>query len=263
MPILSTFHTQIDYQDSGSGGTTLFLMPGWCQPKTVFADFAARAVAHFRVVSIDWRGHGKSSTDSQDFDGASLVEDALALIDHLGLTQVVPISVAHASWAAVDLVERLQERASAAVYLDWIMNHPAPEFFTSLDQMQREDQWLHARDKLFEFWLAGSHSPTMMYHMKTEMAESNFQLWRLAGQVIRDAYLQYGSPLHRLERLKNPPKMLHIYSLDRNDNYLSLQQQFAAQHDFFNVQRLEKARTHLAVLERPQDVLDAILAWGK
>lgn len=58
MPILSTFHAQIDYQDSGSGETALFLMPGWCQPKTVFTDFATLAGAHFRVVSIDWRGHG-------------------------------------------------------------------------------------------------------------------------------------------------------------------------------------------------------------
>lgn len=185
MPIFSTVHAQIDYQDSGSGDTTLFLMPGWCQPKTVFANFALLAAPHFRVVSIDWRGHGKSSTDGKDFDGTSLVEDALALIDYLGLTKVVPVSVAHASWAAVDLVERLQERAPATVFLDWIMNHPAPAFFTSIDQMQCEDQWLHARDQLFEFWLAGSHSPTMTHHMKTEMAGSGFQLWRLAGQVIR------------------------------------------------------------------------------
>ncbi|TPG60759.1 alpha/beta fold hydrolase [Ewingella americana] len=259
MPILSTFHAQIDYQDSGSGDTTLFLMPGWCQPKSVFTDFATLAAPHCRVVSIDWRGHGKSSTDGNDFDGTSLVEDALALINHLGLKRVVPVSVAHASWAAVDLLERLQERAPAAVFLDWIMNHPAPEFFTSIDQMQREDQWLHARDQLFEFWLAGSHSPTMIHHMKTEMAESSFQLWRLAGQVIRDAYLHYGSPLQRLAQLKNPPKMWHIYSLDRNDDYLSLQQRFASQHDFFDVKRLENAKTHLAVLEKPQDVLAQIL----
>ncbi|WP_459175964.1 alpha/beta fold hydrolase [Ewingella americana] len=259
MPILSTFHAQIDYQDSGSGDTTLFLMPGWCQPKSVFTDFATLAAPHCRVVSIDWRGHGKSSTDGNDFDGTSLVEDALALINHLGLKRVVPVSVAHASWAAVDLLERLQERAPAAVFLDWIMNHPAPEFFTSIDQMQREDQWLHARDQLFEFWLAGSHSPTMIHHMKTEMAESSFQLWRLAGQVIRDAYLHYGSPLQRLEQFKSPPKMWHIYSLDRNDDYLTLQQRFASQHDFFNVKRLENAKTHLAVLEKPQDVLAQIL----
>jgi pimeloyl-ACP methyl ester carboxylesterase len=259
MPTFSTFHAQIDYHDSGSGDTTLFLMPGWCQPKTVFADFAALAASHFRVVSIDWRGHGKSSTDGKDFDGAALVKDALALIDHLDLTRVVPVSVAHASWAAVDLVERLEQRAPAVVFLDWIMNHPAPEFFTSIDQMQREDQWLRARDQLFEFWLAGSGSPTMIHHMKTEMADSSFQLWRLAGQVIRDAYLQYGSPLQRLELLNNPPKALHIYSLDRNDDYLNLQQRFTSQNNFFKVKRLKNAKTHLAVLEKPEEVLAEVV----
>lgn len=85
------------------------------------------------------------------------------------------------------------------------------------------------------------------------------QLWRLAGQVIADAYHHYGSPLQRLEKLKNPPKATHIYSLDRNDEYLALQQRFALAHDFFKVKRLENARTHLAILERPQDVLAGIL----
>ncbi|MEJ5174110.1 alpha/beta fold hydrolase, partial [Erwinia sp. MYb416] len=81
MPILHTKHGDIDYQDVGSGDTTLFLMPGWCQPKTVFNEFSALAAASFRVVTPDWRGHGKSSTDGQDFDGAALFADALALIE--------------------------------------------------------------------------------------------------------------------------------------------------------------------------------------
>lgn len=259
MPILHTEHGDIDYQDIGTGDTTLFLMPGWCQPKTVFNDFSELAAAFFRVVIIDWRGHGKSSTDGKDFGGAALLTDALTLIDHLGLTRVVPVSVAHASWIAVDLAESLKERVPAVIFLDWIMNQPATAFFTSINEMQHEDRWQFARNQLYEFWLAGSESPTMIHHFKTEMSESSYQLWRLAGQVIADAYQTYGSPLQRLEKLKNPPKATHIYSLDRNDEYLALQQRFAMAHDFFEVKRLENARTHLAVLERPEDVLAGIL----
>jgi len=77
--------------------------------------------------------------------------------------------------------------------------------------------------------------------------------------VISDAYHQYGSPLQRLEKLKNPPRATHIYSLDRDDDYLAVQQRFAQAHDFFDVIRLEDARTHLAVLEKPGDVLAAIM----
>lgn len=259
MPILRTHHGDIDYQDVGSGDKTLFLMPGWCQPKTVFDEFSQLAAAFFRVVTIDWRGHGNSSTDGQDFDGAALLADALALIEHLGLQRVVPVSVAHASWIAVDLAERLPDRVPAMVFLDWIMNPPSTEFFTAINEMQDENRWQPARDRLFEFWLAGSESPIMRDHFNVEMAGSNYQLWRLAGQTIADAYHQYGSPLQRLEKLPNPPKSAHIYSLDRNDEYLALQQRFAQEHDFFAVKRLENARTHLAVLERPGDVLTEIL----
>lgn len=259
MPVLHTNHGDIDYQDVGAGDITLFLMPGWCQPKTVFDEFSELAAAFFRVVTIDWRGHGQSSTDGQDFDGAALLADALTLIEHLGLKQVVPVSVAHASWIAVDLAESLTERVPAMVFLDWIMNQPAAEFFTSITEMQHENRWQSARDQLFEFWLAGSESPIMIHHFYTEMAESRYPLWRLAGQVIADAYHQYGSPLQRLENLETPPKSVHIYSLDRNDEYLAFQQRFAQKHDFFDVKRLDKARTHLAVLERPGDVLACIL----
>ncbi len=84
MAILPTHHGDIDYLDIGQADTTLFLMPGWCQPKTVFNDFAKLAAEFFRVVIIDWRGHGKSSTNGHDFDGAALLTDALTLIDHLG-----------------------------------------------------------------------------------------------------------------------------------------------------------------------------------
>jgi len=259
MPILHTEHGDIDYQDVGSGDTTLFLMPGWCQPKTVFNEFSALAAASFRVVTPDWRGHGTSSTDGQDFDGAALFSEALALIEHLGLKRVVPVSVAHASWIAVDLAESLTERVPAMIFLDWIMNQPSTEFFSAITEMQQENRWEYARNQLFEFWLAGSDSPTMIHHLNTEMAESSYQLWRLAGQVIADAYHQYGSPLQRLETLKNPPKCTHLYSLDRDDDYLAFQQRFAEEHDFFEVKRLENARTHLAVLERPGDVLAWIL----
>lgn len=259
MAVLPTHHGDIDYLDIGQADTTLFLMPGWCQPKTVFNDFAKLAAEFFRVVIIDWRGHGKSSTDGHDFDGAALLTDALTLIDHLGLTRVVPVSVAHASWIAVDLVESMADRVPQVIFLDWIMNEPAPAFFTSIKEMQREDSWQSARDELYDFWLAGSDSAIINDHLKIGMSESGYTLWRLAGQVISDAYHQYGSPLQRLEKLKNPPRATHIYSLDRDDDYLALQQRFAQAHDFFDVKRLEDARTHLAVLEKPGDVLAAIM----
>ncbi|MGC1006378.1 hypothetical protein [Pantoea agglomerans] len=62
------------------------------------------------------------------------------------------------------------------------MNQPEPGFFDSVRDMQNEDSWQDARDALYEYWLAESDSPVMIHHLKTEMAESSYQLWRLAGQ---------------------------------------------------------------------------------
>ncbi|MGP2543557.1 hypothetical protein [Yersinia sp. 2541 StPb PI] len=69
-----------------------------------------------------------------------LLTEALTLIEHLGLTRIVPVSIAHASWIAVDLVESLKERVPAVIFLDWIMKQPVTEFFTAIKEMQHEDR---------------------------------------------------------------------------------------------------------------------------
>ncbi|WP_231922046.1 hypothetical protein [Serratia ficaria] len=76
--------------------------------------------------------------------------------------------------------------------------------------------------------------------------------------AIERAYRQYGSPLQRLAGLSPAPRCRHVYSLDRHEDYLHRQQDFAAEHRFFSVVRLEQARTHLGILERPEAVLGAV-----
>jgi hypothetical protein len=90
------------------------------------------------------------------------------------------------------------------------------------------------------------------------MAQEDDRLWRAAGVAIEQAYRQFGSPLQRLAGMSAPPPCRHIYSLDRRDDYLRQQQAFAAERPFFSVARLEEARTHLGILERPDAVLRAV-----
>lgn len=52
MPVLHTNYGDIDYQDIGTGDTTLFLMPGWCQPKTVFLKISLSWPPFFSALSL-------------------------------------------------------------------------------------------------------------------------------------------------------------------------------------------------------------------
>lgn len=153
MTVFHSANVTLDYQDIGSGPITLVLLPGWCEPKTVFEPFIALAAERYRVISIDWRGHGLSSKAAEmSLTADDLLEDARQLLTALHLDNVVTLSVAHASWLAVALAEALPQRVRGMVFLDWIMTPPEPAFFTAVSRMQQPQQWLAARDALFDFW---------------------------------------------------------------------------------------------------------------
>nr|SAY43412.1 1H-3-hydroxy-4-oxoquinaldine 2,4-dioxygenase [Serratia marcescens] len=100
---MTTFHSAnmaLDYQDIGSGPLTLVLLPGWCEPKTVFEPFIALAAERYRVISIDWRGHGLSSKAAEmSLAADDLLEDVRQLLTALRLDNVITLSVAHpAGW---------------------------------------------------------------------------------------------------------------------------------------------------------------------
>ncbi len=100
---------QIAYDDTGSGPLVL------CAPSLgdVRAEYRFLApqllAAGFRVVTMDLRGHGESSTQWDDFSVAAVGSDMLALIRHLdnGPALLVGTSMAAgaAAWAAVEAPE--------------------------------------------------------------------------------------------------------------------------------------------------------------
>ena len=175
----------LDYQDSGSGPLTLLLLPGWCEPKTVFAPFTALAEQQYRVISLDWRGHGLSAGGVDLALGAEdLLVDLRQLLLELRVNRFATLSVAHASWIAVALAESLPQQTQAMVFLDWIMTQPEPAFFDSVQQMQRPEKWLAARDELFSFWQGGIEQPRVKHHLTVEMAQEDFRVWQAAGVPI-------------------------------------------------------------------------------
>ncbi|MGS0628975.1 MULTISPECIES: alpha/beta hydrolase [Photorhabdus] len=245
---------KIDYNDSGIGPITLLLLPGWCEPKTVFMPFEALASETFRIISLDWRNHGLSSQSVLPLTPEILLNDVVSLINSLEIEQFIPVSVAHASWIATDLAEIMPERVSALVFLDWIMTNPEPEFFQAINYIQDPENWVSARDSLFNSWMGGGNNKVVKDHLVKEMSQVGFTVWEAAGKAIAGAYSRYGSPLDRLKLLSGHHQCIHIYSLDKRDNYLLEQQKFSHENSFFQVKRLESARTHLGILEQPEEV---------
>ncbi len=242
--------------DLGQGEPALLLLTGWCSSRERWAKAAPLLAEHRRVVSFEWRGHGESRPPAGDFGTAEMVQDALSVIDAAGLETVIPCSASHSGWVAIELRRRLGERIPAIVHLDWMVHEPSSAYMDLLSELQDPDSWPHARDTLFDIWRAGDESEAIAAAIEVMRGQSA-EMWMRSGREIEASYRRAGSPLRALSAFPTVPAVRHVYGQPPAPAYLEAQEQFAAEHDWYSVHRLD-ASTHFSMIEAPSEVAGEI-----
>lgn len=240
--------------DSGAGAAAstpaLLLVPGWCGDRTVFDALLARASLRRRVVSVDLPGHGESAAIG-DYDTGTLVDHLEATVADLGLNPVVPVGLSHAGWAVLELRRRLgADAVPGVVLLDWMVLGTPPGFGDALAGLQ-SPAWADVRAGLFEMWTTGVDVPALHAYVAA-MGGYGASHWQRAGREIAASFAANPVPLQALAGLQ-PCPALHVYAQPADDAVLAAQQEFAAMHSWFEVQRLE-ARSHFPMFEVPDDM---------
>jgi pimeloyl-ACP methyl ester carboxylesterase len=242
--------------DLGQGEPALLLLTGWCSSRERWAKAAPLLAANRRVVSFEWRGHGESRPAAGDFGTAEMVQDALSVIDAAGLQNVIPCTASHSGWVAIELRRRLGDRIPAIVHLDWMVQEPSAPYMSLLSELQDPDRWSQARETLFDIWRAGEESEAVDAAIEV-MRRQSAEMWMRSGREIETSYRRGGSPLRALSAFPTVPSVMHLYGQPATPEYLDAQQQFAAEHDWFSVRRLE-VRTHFSMIEAPSAVASEI-----
>lgn len=104
---------RLRYRDQGAG-PALLLLHGWLLDLTLWDPLVPLLEEGFRVIRIDRRGFGASSgTPGLEAD----VEDALALLRHLGVQRVAALGMSQAARVALRMAERA-EGSIACLVLD-------------------------------------------------------------------------------------------------------------------------------------------------
>lgn len=251
----TTTTMRIAYDRVGDGGPALLMLPGWCADRTCYNNLLSLTGRHRTSVALDWRGHGASERDVADFGSADLLDDALAVIEATGLETFVPVALSHAGWVAIELQRRLgTERVPGIVSLDWMVLGPPPPFMPALAGLQDSAQWEQVRGALFEMWTTGVTSSAVHAYVD-RMAQYGFDMWSRAGREIAADFGRQPSPIAALAEDAAP--FLHIYAQPTDDAYLAAQQDFAAQHPWFHVQR-GAGGSHFSSIEAPTETADAI-----
>jgi pimeloyl-ACP methyl ester carboxylesterase len=249
-----TLHLGVD--DLGEGEPALLLLTGWCSSRERWAKAAPLLAEHRRVVSFEWRGHGESQPATGDFGTAEMVQDALSVIEAAGLETVIPCSASHSGWVAIELRRRLGERVPAIVHFDWMVLEPSSAYMDLLAELQDPDRWPHARETLFDIWRAGDESEAIDAAIEV-MRRQSAEMWMRSGREIEASYRRGGHPLRALSALPTVPTVRHVYGQPPAPEYLEAQQQFAAEHDWYSVTRID-ARTHFSMIEAPSEVAGEI-----
>jgi 3-oxoadipate enol-lactonase len=99
-----------------AGAPTLLLLHGWTVNSAVnwFATYAPLA-EHFNVIAMDHRGHGHGLRTWRPFQLEDCADDAVAVLDELGLDQVIPVGYSMGGPVAQLIWRRHRERVSGLV----------------------------------------------------------------------------------------------------------------------------------------------------
>ncbi len=107
---------QVYFEDYGCGDSAVVLIHGWGTSVRAW-DYTLPALtaAGHRVVLFDHRGCGRSSMDFDDMGIEAIADDAVALVDHLGLGQVVLNGWSLGGAVAIAAAQRLGARCRGVV----------------------------------------------------------------------------------------------------------------------------------------------------
>jgi pimeloyl-ACP methyl ester carboxylesterase len=109
--------TELNYDVRGEGPTLLFLhafpldLTMWDAPAEALAPL-------YRVVRFDCRGFGRTPPGDGLLTMERIADDAVALLDHLGLSRAVVVGCSMGGYAAFALARRQAERLRGLVLVD-------------------------------------------------------------------------------------------------------------------------------------------------
>jgi len=109
---------QISYTDQGSGDVALVFVHGWSCDKSYWKNQVPEFSKKYRVVTVDYGGHGKSGTDRDNFTINSFIDDVVAVVDKLDLENVILIGHSMGGAIAILLTLKSLERVKHLLVIE-------------------------------------------------------------------------------------------------------------------------------------------------
>ena len=108
----------ISYEVRGSGEPAIVLVHGWTNSRGIWGEHPRTLSSTHRVVTLELAGHGESGADRADWTMDAFGEDVVAVVDELGLDNVVLVGFSMGGGVLLEAAERLGDRVLGIVFVD-------------------------------------------------------------------------------------------------------------------------------------------------
>lgn len=127
MPQLTAAGRTINYTDTGGRGVPVLLLHAFPLNSAMWEPQIESLGERFRFIAPDLSGFGSSDAPEEGYSMSAWAEEVKALLDDLGLDQVVLAGLSMGGYLAFECLRRFPERVSALVLADTKAEADPPE----------------------------------------------------------------------------------------------------------------------------------------
>ena len=117
MPHIERHRQRVFYEETGSGPAIVLGHSLLCSGE-MWANQVPALAESYRVINIDYRGHGQSGTVERDFTLSDLVDDTVAVLDELEIDTAIWAGLSTGGMVALKAALVVPERVRAMLVAD-------------------------------------------------------------------------------------------------------------------------------------------------
>ena len=193
----------IRYDVDGGGAPSLVFVHGWSCDRTYWAAQMRAFAPDYQVVAIDLAGHGESGDGRKSWTMASFGGDVVAVVDGLGLDDVVLIGHSMGGDVIVEAALALASRVLGIVWVDTYssLDSPRGEADVAAFVEPFRADFVTSTQQLVRRMFPTGADPRLVDRVASDMSSAPPAI---ALDVLRNAISNGGPVLERLSAMSAP-----------------------------------------------------------
>ncbi len=203
---LSQDGLKVSYNDQGSGDTALVFVHGWSCDKSYWENQIPAFSDRYRVVTLDYGGHGNSGSNRENFTIASFGNDVVAVVEKLHLDPVILIGHSMGGVVIVDAASKIPDRVLALVGVDTYIQFSDTTFTSAMFKSYTAPFYQDFRGRTKSFvrdMFAANADTTLVNRIAKDMASADsivamqaFESMFGFGEEIENKLLEMKIPVY-------------------------------------------------------------------